>query len=515
MQGYSLIRTVSVILTSFLTVGSAAAATVIHVPAGQPTIQMGINAASNGDTVLVAPGTYQENIDFLGKAIKVTSTNGSAVTTIKNNGGGSVVTFHSGEGLKSILNGFTITGGWASFGGGGIEISNASPTITNNKIIGNQACEGDGIDVNFGSPLIKGNTITGNSQFGCSGGTGGGGIKIGGAASAQVVGNLITNNDAGSGDGGGISLFAAGTPTIMNNIISNNSTQGGGFGGGGISMFNYSDAVIVQNLIFANSAPQGGGVYYLVPSGANGPTLVNNTFVNNQSSSGQGSAIYANDFDVPSHLYNNIIFGTGGQTAVYCGNLNSSTPPAFFFNDVFAAQGTTYGGICSDQTGTDGNVSTDPKFVGKSNFRLKDASPVIDAGDNSAPDLPSTDFAGNPRIIDSNGGSTAIVDMGAYEFDPLVLSPRSLNFGQQAVGSTTSKTVKLTNVQDKVLNISSLSAPTGYSVTGCGTSVAAFSSCPLTVTFHPLTIGSFAGTLTVKDDAGNSPQTVKLSGSAN
>jgi hypothetical protein len=504
----------SVLLIVFVTVGSAAAATKIHVPADQPTIQAGINAASNGDTVLVAPGTYQENIDFLGKAIKVTSTNGSAVTIIKNNGGGSVVTFHSSEGRNSILNGFTITGGLASFGGGGIEISSASPTITNNKIVGNQACDGNGIEVNFGSPLIKGNTITGNSQAGCSGGTGGGGIEIGGAAGAQVIGNLITNNDAGSGiGGGGISLFAAGTPTIMNNIISNNSAQNSGFGGGGISMVNDSDAAIVQNLIFGNSAPQGGGVYYLVPSGANGPTLVNNTFVNNQSGSGQGSAVYANDFDVPSHLYNNIIFGANAQTAVYCGNLNSTTPPVFFFNDVFAEQGTTYGGICSDQTGTNGNISTNPEFVGKSNFRLKDGSPLIDVGDNSAPDLPNTDFGGNPRLINGNGGTTAIVDMGAYEFVPVVL-PKSLSFGLQAVGSTTSKTVKLTNAQNKALNISSFSVPTGYSVTGCGTSVATFSSCTLTMTFNPLTTGSFKGTLTVTDDAGNSPQTVNLSGSA-
>jgi hypothetical protein len=515
MKTRLLLFVVSVILMSLSVVDFASAATTIHVPADQPTIQMGINAASNGDTVLVSPGTYQENIDFLGKAIRVTSTNGKSFTTITNNGGGSVVTFHSGEGLKSILNGFTITGGRASFGGGGIEISNASPTITNNKIVGNQACEGNGIDVNFGSPLIKGNTITGNSQFSCSGGIGGGGIKIGGAASAQVIGNLITNNDAGSGiGGGGISLFAAGTPTIMNNIISNNSAQNSGFGGGGISMVNDSDAAIVQNLILGNSAPQGGGVYYLVPSGANGPTLVNNTFVNNQSSSGQGSAIYANDFDVPSHLYNNIISGVNAQTAVYCANLNSTTPPAFVFNDVFAPQGIAYGGICTDQTGTNGNVSTDPKFVGKNNFRLKDGSPLIDAADNTAPDLPSADFAGNPRITNGNGGSTAIVDIGAYEFDPVVFSPRGLSFGLQAVGSTTSKIVRLTNAQNKVLNVSSLSVPTGYSVTGCGAIVAASSSCSLTVTFNPQTSGSFKGNLILIDDAGNSPQTVNLSGSA-
>ena len=515
MNVRSLTSPVAVIVICFLTISFAYAATVIHVPADQPTIQAAINAASNGDSVLVAPGTYQENIDFLGKVIKVASTNGSSVTTIKGNGSGSVVTFHTSESRGSILSGFTITGGFTSFSGGGINISGASPTIESNKIVGNQACDGDGMVVDAGSPLIKGNTIAGNSQTGCGGGTGGGGIEVIAAGSAVITGNLITNNDAGTGiGGGGITLWAAGTPTIMNNIISNNSAENSGLGGGGISMFNYSDAVIVQNLISGNRAPQGGGAYYLVPSGANGPTLVNNTFVNNQSSSGQGSAIYANDYDVPSHLYNNIIVGTSGQTAVYCANLNSSTPPAFFFNDVFAAQGTTYGGICSDQTGTNGNMSADPKFVGKNNFHLKAGSPVTDAGDDSAPDLPSTDLAGNPRIINGNGGLTAIVDMGAYEFLPVAFSPKSLGFGLHPVGSITSKTVKLTNAQNKLLNIFSFSLPAGYSVSGCGTSVVAFSSCTLAVTFNPQTTGSFKGMLTVTDDAGSSPQTVNLSGSA-
>ena len=61
---------------------TAALASVINVPAVQPTIQTAINVASSGDTVLVAPGTYTENINFLGKAITVKSAKGSSVTII-------------------------------------------------------------------------------------------------------------------------------------------------------------------------------------------------------------------------------------------------------------------------------------------------------------------------------------------------------------------------------------------------------------------------------------------------
>ena len=161
-----------------------------------------------------------------------------------------------------------------------------------------------------------------------------------------------------------------------------------------------------------------------------------------------------------------------------------------------------------------GNISADPLFVSSSNLRVKGGSLVIDAGTNTAPNLPTRDFAGSPRIINGNGGPTAIVDMGAYEFVPVVLAPANLNFGLQPVGSSTSKTVTLTNAQNKVLTVSSYSVPTGYSVSGCGTSIAAFTSSTLTVTFNPLKSGAFKGTLSVQDDAGNSPQKVGLSGSA-
>ncbi len=384
-------------------------AATINVPADQPTIQAAINVAVTGDTVLVAPGTFKENINFMGKAITVTSSGGAKATTIDGGLAASVVTFSSGETTASVLSGFTITNGKASFGGGGIEISSSSPTILKNVIKKNQACDGDGIEVSFGSPVIRGNQIVGNIQSGCSGGTGGGGIEIGGAASAQVVGNLIANNNAGDGiGGGGISLFAAGTPTIMNNIFMGNTNV---TTGGAISMYNLSDAIVVQNLFIKNSSPQGGAVYYLVPSGANGPTLVNNTFFDNNATTGMGSAVYANDFDVPSHLYNNIVDEVSGQTAVYCGSLNSSTIPVFFNNDVVASGGTNYGGICSDQSGSNGNISADPLFVkAPTNLQLQAASPAIDGGTNSAPDLPKKDLAGKPRIVNK------IVDIGAYEF---------------------------------------------------------------------------------------------------
>jgi hypothetical protein len=480
-------------------------AATIHVPADQPTVQAGINAAVNGDTVLVAPGTYKENINFYGKAITVKSSGGAKITIIDGGGVAPVVTFSSNETSSSILNGFTVQNGTSTFNsqyeGGGIYVTFASPTIKNNTIQNNTACAaGAGIGVYFGSPVIQGNIIRNNSQSGCSGG-GGGGIEVGGASTPQIIGNVIQNNSWG-GSGGGIFLNAVVSALIKNNLITGNS-------GGGIAMINdVSGTAIVQNLISGNVSANGSGVYW-----SNPPAIfVSNTVVDGTGFG--GGTVLTDDFGTPVTVANNIIVAIHGATnALACG-FDIMNPSTFYNNNIFSANGPAYGAPCTDQTGMHGNISANPKFVGTSNFHLKGGSLAIDVGANSAPDLPGTDIAGNPRIINGNDGATAIVDMGAYEFVPVVLAPKSLAFGLQAVGSTTSKTAKLMNAQNEVLNISSYAVPTGYSVTGCGSSLAAFRSCTLTITFHPVTMGTFKGSLIVKDDAGNSPQTVSLSGTA-
>ena len=371
-------------------------------------IQTQIDAAVDGDTILVAPGVYIGTINITGKNITVASEQGPLVTVIDGNRLDSVVTINSNS---SALEGFTIQNGSAFSGGGGINIGGSAATIQNNIVANNLGCSGGGMHLGFTSAIVQKNTVR-NNRVSCSGGEGAG-ISIVGAGSAVVIDNYIYNNTVPSSNNGagGISMNAAGTPTIQDNIISGNT-------GGAISMGNLSDALILQNIISNNSGVNCGGIEWLVPSSGDGPRVINNTIVYNDGA--QGSAICADGFDAQTLLVNNIIVAKAGQTAIYCGDFNSLESPMVEFNNVYASLGMGYGGICTDQSGINGNFFGDPLFIDITNegYQLRATSPSIDVGDNAVPEIPALDIVGNTRFVDGDQNGSTIVDMGAYEYIP-------------------------------------------------------------------------------------------------
>jgi hypothetical protein len=141
----------------FLLYSHSVFAAIIHVPKDQLTIQAGINAAQEGDTVLVADGTYKgignKDLDFRGKNIVVASKNGAQNCLIDCEGSGRGFYFHHGESAYSVVSGFTITNGNAPYpGGGGILCENSSPTIRDCIIVENSSLLGGGVLVSVPPP---------------------------------------------------------------------------------------------------------------------------------------------------------------------------------------------------------------------------------------------------------------------------------------------------------------------------------------------------------------------------
>ncbi len=401
---------VFLLLISFGSAGGA----VIYVPDDEPTIQDAIDSAANGDTIIVRPGTYVERIDFDGKGIAVVSENGPGSTTIDGDQGGSVVTFQSGEGPDSVLEGFTVTNGYGDpypdYSGGGIYCRSSSPTLIGNRITGNVAPHGGGIYCQLSSPALLHNRIADNEVY-----FGGGGIDCE-ESSPLIAHNEISGNRSTDGYGGGIRCELS-DAVIAHNIIADNVlTQCADLGGGIYCV--ESTLTITGNIISGNSANygNGGGIYCRDSS-----PMISNNLVFANTTLRQGGGIYCEE----SHatIVNNTIYGnsvshnggglscSGGSTTVVNTILwNNAAPddPQIFGTGLTVTHSDVDGGW----PGT-GNIDADPLFVdsGEADFHLTLGSPCTNSGDNGSvpPDL-STDFEGDPRI------ALHQVDMGADEF---------------------------------------------------------------------------------------------------
>ncbi len=258
-----------VILLSLALSSLCATAATIRVPTDQPTIQAGIDAATDGDTVLVADGTYtgvgNRDIEFHGKAITLRSENGpeSCVIDAQWEGGESRRCFliWSDETWSTVIDGFTVSGGVP-----GIRIIRASPVIRNCVVTSNN----HGIFADDSSALIESTWVDGNDGAGIAvedpltfpdGGitvlasvisnNSGGGINCY-ASPARFISCLIEGNLTDD-DGGGILCYSA-TPLFRNCTIVNNTAGGHG---GGLCSLQSSNPVIENCNILGNSAATG------------------------------------------------------------------------------------------------------------------------------------------------------------------------------------------------------------------------------------------------------------------
>jgi hypothetical protein len=133
-----------------------------------------------------------------------------------------------------------------------------------------------------------------------------------------------------------------------------------------------------------------------------------------------------------------------------------------------------------------------------------------------APAAPGTHYVDASYAGDRNYGA---VTSGAIPLTgglpPVGVSPNSLSFGNEAVGTTSpAKTVTLKNTSTATLDISSITPSGDFAISAntCGATLAGKKSCKVSITFTPMALGKLNGTLTFTDNAANSPQTVPLSG---
>jgi len=201
---YSNIRLAVCLLVMTLAVPAGA---VTHYVFEGQSIQAAIDdpCTVNGDEIEVAPGTYTEAINFSGKAVRLYSSDGPGVTTINGAGYLHVVQCVSGEDVTTVLEGFTITAGEAT-NGGGMYCENSSPTVTGCTFSGNQG--GGMYNYSNSSPTVTNCTFTGNWAYN------GGGMWNHEYGSPTVTNCTFSGNSADNG--GGLNNKNNTSPTLTN-----------------------------------------------------------------------------------------------------------------------------------------------------------------------------------------------------------------------------------------------------------------------------------------------------------
>jgi hypothetical protein len=229
--------------------GAGCPAVPLLVPSNFATIQLAIDAANPGDTVLVSNGTYtgagNKNLDFGGKNIVLISENGPGLTTIDCEDSGRAIAFENGEDSTSVMEGFKIVNGNATWGGGIYITSGENPTINNCMIIncfasgsgGGIYCEGQGY---FEDCVVFGDSST----------SGGGGVYC---DDAQFTNCYIAGNSTGGGGGG---VRTRGGTFNYCTMTGNTAAAGGGVQTGAESGAAYFNSCTISG----NKAPYGGGM---------------------------------------------------------------------------------------------------------------------------------------------------------------------------------------------------------------------------------------------------------------
>ena len=398
-------------------------------------IQEAIDAAENGDTVLIAMGTYRgtgnHDLDFGGQAITVRNTNptnaavvAGTVVDCEQTGRGFI--FQSGETADAVLDGLTIINGLADRGAG-VFCTNASrPTIRHCVVTDNTATiSGGGIGANHvisqpGGITLMACTITDNAGDGIA---------------TIASDTTITDCDIHSNIGSGINTLYGDVHVVHNCVIAENSSTGivisqgadvelsacvivgnsATVGAGGVRTSAGDSATISNCLIVDNNGVHGGGVHH-------GPSFgtfeIRNTTLSGNVASQTGGGLRIGAAD--AIVRNSVLWGNSAPDGPELLLQSGFNHPAIASVDYGAVEGgPAAASVHSDAGATSqliwrvGNVVADPMFVNPASgdYHLAAGSPAINGGDPYfVPTDGETDIDGDPRVIGIR------VDIGADEF---------------------------------------------------------------------------------------------------
>lgn len=451
------------------------------------SVQDAIDLATSGDEIIVAQGTYVEELDLLGKAITLRSTNPQhagtvAATILDSTGAPYTLRCDSGEGADTIVSGLTITGGdeaamlldgsgpdisrcnftagTGSFSGGIQATGGSSPVISSCQFIDCTSFNTGALTLEQSSALVTQCTFSGNT------GLGDGGI-------ASIKSNLVISDcsfTGNNGEGAGAILFLAGTAEIRDCTFRENSTFGLGDSprGAGAVLISFADVTLERCSFDNNTGP---GVYNEFLSNV---SLTNCEFIGNVALAQPGGGIYNEESTVDlvncSFVGNtNPEFGGAGGAM---GSVSSTVTAAnciFWDNypdQIFGGASVTFSDVQGGYPGA-GNVDVDPRFRSAADTRLAFDSPCIDAGNNAALAAGvTTDLAGQPRLLDNpdvadtGSGSSPLVDLGAHEFDRqlgglnyCVAYPNSVSLDGAVMGATGAFSVQSNDVVISASNV--------------------------------------------------------------
>ncbi len=453
---------------------------IINIPADYNTIQQGIDVASDGDTILVHPGTYIELLSIDAKNITLASlflTTGDPdyinTTILDGDNIGRVITMQDLT-YESRLIGFTVQNGLDTVeNGGGIFLNSASPMISNMIVSNNMSKKGGGIFCQHGILELHDVYFINNEGI-----DEGGGIKVFnsdvfivgcefsnnlssfGAAMNYSVGGMegmtyiidinscMINNNVAEVQVSGILIRKNGGNAVVEALINESSfIENSCTANGALLIMGDSVSFTVQNCIFSGNTAVNYSAAGAFVAGCTGE-IVNCLIASNLGSTGGGntnsggftlwgevevSMLNCTFADNGAAYGAGISVGAGAEAyltdCIFWGNANDQIALV----DYDGNGGTAYVDYCDIQYGIDSiqvdplsmlnwgdhNIIGDPMFLGNGDdpYTLADGSPCIDTG---IPDTSGMDLPPFDLIgnirIWDGGAGTTIIDMGAYEF---------------------------------------------------------------------------------------------------